>query len=123
VRGLFIQFKEREFVQAAIAAGAGSNRIMFRHIIPNAFGPIVVNATLVVGVAIVVESTLSYLGMGVRPPIPSLGYIIQEYRGAIDSDPLKVLIPGLFVVLITLCTNFLGDALRDALDPTSRRGH
>lgn len=121
VRSLFIQFKEREFVQAAAAAGAGPLRIMARHIIPNVFGPIVVNATLVVGVAIVIESTLSYLGMGVRPPIPSLGNIIQEYRGALDSDPTKVLLPGMFVVAITLCTNFLGDALRDALDPTSRR--
>lgn len=123
VRGLFIQFKEQEFVQAAIAAGARPARIMFRHIIPNTFGPIIVNATLAVGAAIVIESTLSFLGLGVRPPTPSLGNIIQDYRGAIDSDPTKVLLPGLFVVLITLCTNFLGDALRDALDPTSRRGH
>ncbi|MBA2338136.1 MAG: ABC transporter permease [Acidimicrobiia bacterium] len=123
VRGLFIQFKEQEFVQAAIAAGAKPGRIMFRHIIPNTFGPIIVNATLAVGAAIVIESTLSFLGLGVRPPTPSLGNIIQDYRGAIDSDPTKVLLPGLFVVLITLCANFLGDALRDALDPTSRRGH
>jgi peptide/nickel transport system permease protein len=123
VRGLFIQFKEQEFVQAAVAAGAKPGRIMFRHIIPNTFGPIIVNATLAVGAAIVIESTLSFLGLGVRPPIPSLGNIIQDYRGAIDSDPTKILIPGLFVVLITLCTNFLGDAMRDALDPTARRGH
>lgn len=123
VRGLFIQFKEQEFVQAAIAAGARPSRIMFRHIIPNTFGPIIVNATLAVGAAIVIESTLSFLGLGVRPPTPSLGNIIQDYRGAIDSDPTKVLLPGMFVVLITLCANFLGDALRDALDPTSRRGH
>ncbi len=123
VRGLFIQFKEQEFVQAAVAAGAKPGRIMFRHIIPNTFGPIVVNATLAVGAAIVIESTLSFLGLGVRPPTPSLGNIIQDYRGAIDSDPTKILIPGLFVVIITLCTNFLGDAMRDALDPTARRGH
>lgn len=121
VRGLFVQYKEREFVQAAIAAGAGPTRIMFRHIFPNCFGPIIVNATLLVGAAIVLESTLSFLGLGVRPPIPTLGNIVEEYKGAIDSDPSKVLLPGLFVVGISLCTNFLGDAMRDALDPTSRR--
>jgi ABC-type dipeptide/oligopeptide/nickel transport system permease subunit len=123
VRGLFIQYKEQEFVQAAIAAGARPARIMFRHILPNTFGPIVVNATLAVGGAIIFESTLSFLGLGVRPPNPSLGNIISDYKGAIDSDPTKVLLPGAFVVAISLCANFLGDAMRDALDPTSRRGH
>ncbi len=122
VRSLFIQYKEQEFVAAAHAAGAGAARIMFRHILPNTFGPIVVNATLAVGGAIIIESTLSFLGMGVRPPTPSLGNIIDSYKGAIDSDPTKVLLPGLFVIAISLCANFLGDALRDALDPTSKAG-
>ena len=107
---------------AARAAGAGSIRIMARHIIPNTFGPIIVNATLLIGAAIILESTLSFLGLGVRPPTPTLGNLVNEAKGAIDDGPTRILIPGGFVVLIALCINFLGDGLRDALDPTSRRG-
>jgi peptide/nickel transport system permease protein len=122
VRGLFMQFREQEFVLAARAAGARAPRIMFRHIVPNAFGPIVVNATLLIGTAIILESTLSFLGLGVKPPTPTLGNLVAEAKGALDSRPSKLLIPGGFVVLIALCINFLGDGLRDALDPTSRKG-
>lgn len=121
VRGLFLQYKEQEFVLAAKASGAGAARIMFRHIIPNTFGPIIVNTTLLVGVAIILESTLSFLGLGVEPPTPTLGNLVEEAKGAIDSQPSRVLLPGGFVLLIALCINFLGDGLRDALDPTSRR--
>ncbi|MFQ5949050.1 MAG: ABC transporter permease [Acidimicrobiia bacterium] len=121
VRGLVLQYKEQEFVQAARAAGAGPGRIMFRHIIPNTFGPIIVNATLLIGVAIILESTLSFLGLGVRPPTPTLGNLVEEAKGLIDNEPSRILIPGGFVVLIALCVNFLGDGLRDALDPTTRR--
>jgi ABC-type dipeptide/oligopeptide/nickel transport system permease subunit len=120
VRGLVMQYKEQEFVLAARAAGARPGRILFRHILPNTFGPIIVNATLLVGVAIILESTLSFLALGVRPPTPTLGNLIAEAKGLIDNEPLRILIPGGFVVLITLCINFLGDGLRDALDPTSR---
>ncbi len=122
VRGLFLQYKEQEFVLAAKAAGARAPRIMFRHILPNTFGPIVVNATLLIGVAIILESTLSFLGVGVQPPTPTLGNLIEESKGQLDSKPSAVLIPGGFIVAITLCVNFLGDGLRDALDPTSRKG-
>ncbi|HLF42421.1 MAG TPA: ABC transporter permease [Acidimicrobiia bacterium] len=121
VRGVVLQYKEQEFVLAARAAGAGSLRILWRHIIPNTFGPIIVNATLLVGVAIILESTLSFLALGVRPPTPTLGNLVDAAKGDIDSDPIRVLIPGGFVVLIALCINFLGDGLRDALDPTTRR--
>ena len=121
VRGLVLQYKEQEFVQAARAAGAGAWRIMFRHIIPNTFGPIIVNATLLIGTAIILESTLSFLALGVRPPTPTLGNLVAEAKGDIDNDPMKILIPGGFVVLIALCINFLGDGMRDALDPTTRR--
>ncbi len=121
VRGLVLQYKEQEFVMAAKAAGAGSMRIMFRHILPNTFGPIIVNATLLIAVAIILESTLSFLALGVRPPTPTLGNLVEEAKGSIDNDPLRILIPGGFVVAIALCINFLGDGLRDALDPTSRR--
>jgi ABC-type dipeptide/oligopeptide/nickel transport system permease subunit len=94
---------------------------MFRHILPNVFGPIVVNATLLIGTAIILESTLGFLGLGVRPPVPTLGNLIAEAKGALQTKPSAALIPGGFIVAITLCANFIGDGLRDALDPTSRR--
>jgi peptide/nickel transport system permease protein len=121
VRGSFIQFREQEFVLAARAAGASTARIMFRHILPNTFGPIVVNATLLVGTAIILESTLGFLGLGVRPPVPTLGNLIEAAKGSLQTKPSAALIPGGFIVAITLCANFIGDGLRDALDPTSRR--
>ncbi len=120
VRGLVLQYREQEFVLAARAAGAKSSRIMFRHIIPNAFGPIIVNTTLLIGVAIILESTLSFLGVGVTPPTPTLGNLVQDAKGFITTKPHLLLGPGGFIVLISLCINFLGDGLRDALDPTSR---
>jgi peptide/nickel transport system permease protein len=122
VRGLFMQYKEQEFVLAAKAAGARAPRIMFRHTLPNTSGPIVVNATLLVGVAIILESTLSFLSVGVQDPTPTLGNLIEKAKGQMDSKPSAVLIPGGFIVAITLCVNFLGDGLRDALDPTARKG-
>jgi peptide/nickel transport system permease protein len=122
VRGLFMQYKEQEFVLAARAAGARAPRIMFRHILPNTFGPIVVNATLLIGTAIILESTLSFLSVGVQDPTPTLGNLIEKAKGSMDSKPSAVLIPGGFIVAIALCINFLGDGLRDALDPTARKG-
>jgi peptide/nickel transport system permease protein len=121
VRGLFLQFKQQEFVLAARAAGARAPRIMFRHILPNTFGPIVVNATLLIGTAIILESTLSFLGI-LPLGSPTLGNLINESKGSIDSRPWAVLFPAAFIVSITLSVNFLGDGLRDALDPTSRKG-
>jgi ABC-type dipeptide/oligopeptide/nickel transport system permease subunit len=121
VRGSFLQFREQEFVLAARAAGASTARIMFRHILLNVFGPIIVNATLLIGTAIILESTLGFLGLGVRPPVPTLGNLIAEAKGSLQTKPSAVLIPGGFIVTITLCANFIGDGLRDALDPTSRR--
>lgn len=123
VRGLFLQYKEQEFVLAAKAAGARAGRIMFRHILPNTFGPIVVNATLLIGVAIILESTLSFLGLGVQAPTPTLGTLVAEAKGRMDVNPWPLLFPAFFVVGICLCVNFLGDGLRDALDPTTRKGH
>lgn len=120
VRGLFLQYKEQEFVLAARAAGARSGRIMFRHILPNTLGPIIVNATLLIGVAIILESTLSFLALGVQPPTPTLGTLVADAKGRMDVDPSPLLFPAAFVVGIALCINFLGDGLRDALDPTSK---
>lgn len=120
VRGVVMQYKEQEFVQAARAAGASNWRIVFRHLMPNVVSAVVVEITLLVGTAIVLESTLSFLGFGVRPPIPTLGNLVADQKGNIDNDPIRVLLPGLFVVGIVLCVNFLGDGLRDALDPKTK---
>ena len=121
VRGQMLQLKEQEFVQAARAAGAGPLRIIVRHLLPNTLGVILVQTTLVVGTAIVLESTLSFLGLGVQAPNTSLGVLVDEGRGYLETRPSGTLIPGGFIVLIVLCINFLGDGMRDALDPTSRK--
>jgi peptide/nickel transport system permease protein len=120
VRGVVMQYKEQEFVQAARAAGASNMRIVFRHLMPNVVSALVVEVTLLVGTAIVLESTLSFLGLGVQPPTPTLGNLVYQEKGNIDNEPLRVLIPGLFVVGVVLCVNFLGDGLRDALDPRTK---
>lgn len=118
VRGLFLQFKNQEFVLAARAAGARAPRIMFRHILPNTIGPIVVSATLLIGTAIILESTLSFLGLGPPPPDTTLGTLVFDAKGSFLERPYELLLPAGFVVGIILAINFLGDALRDALDPT-----
>lgn len=123
VRGQFMQFKGMEFVQAARASGASSGRIIFRHIFPNTMGPILVEATLLAGTAIIFESTLSFLGLGVQPPETSLGVLVNEAKGFIQDRPTRIFLPGGFITLIVLSINFVGDGLRDALDPTSRDGH
>ena len=94
---------------------------MFRHILPNTVGPIVVSATLLTGLAILTESVISFLGFGIQAPIPSLGNLISDGQAAGLSLWWLVTFPGLTIVLIILCVNFIGDGLRDALDPTQRR--
>jgi ABC-type dipeptide/oligopeptide/nickel transport system permease subunit len=121
IRGNFLSLREKEYVEAARASGASDTRIIFRHMLPNSLGPIVVNATLIVATAILVEATLSFLGFGVQPPQPALGKLIDDARGFMTSMPWLVLFPGATIVLIVLCINFVGDGLRDALDPTQRR--
>jgi peptide/nickel transport system permease protein len=120
VRGVFLSLREKEYVEAAKAAGAGDLRIMFRHILPNTLGPVVVNTTLAVGAAILVEAAISFLGFGIKPPTPSLGGLIQDGQTYTTQWWLSVF-PGVLIVLIVLCVNFLGDGLRDALDPQQRR--
>jgi len=120
VRGLFLSLREKEYVEAAKASGAGDMRLMFRHILPNTLGPIIVNATLAVGVAILTESALSFLGFGIKPPTPSLGELVADAQSNPDQWWLTIF-PGLTIVLIVLCVNFVGDGLRDALDPQQRR--
>ena len=121
VRGLFLSLKEKEFIEAARASGASSRRIMFKHILPNTIGPIVVNTTLVVAAAILLESALSYLGFGVKPPAVSLGYMLSDAENFVGTKYAYLLYyPGLMLLLIVLCVNFLGDGLRDAFDPQSK---
>jgi ABC-type dipeptide/oligopeptide/nickel transport system permease subunit len=120
VRGVFLSLREKEYVEAAKAAGSGDMRIMFRHILPNTLGPIIVNGTLSVAAAILVEAALSFLGFGIKPPTPALGALVVSGQ----QNPQKwwlTIFPGLTIVLIVLCINFIGDGLRDALDPTQRR--
>jgi len=120
VRGLFLSIKEKEYVEAARASGASSWRVMFRHIIPNIIGPIVVNTTLVVGYAIVLESTLSFLGFGVQPPQVSLGAMLSQSESSVGTGTSYLIyFPGLVLLVVVLCVNFLGDGLRDAFDPQS----
>jgi ABC-type dipeptide/oligopeptide/nickel transport system permease subunit len=96
-------------------------RIIFRHMLPNSLGPIIVNTTLTVAIAILVEATLSFLGFGVQPPTPALGKLISDNQGFMTTMPWLVLAPGITIVAMVLCINFVGDGLRDALDPTQRR--
>jgi peptide/nickel transport system permease protein len=121
VRAEFLALREREFVDAARVAGASSFRIIFRHILPNSIGVIVVNATLLMSAAILIETSLSYLGFGIVSPDISLGQIISEYNEAFKTRPWLFWYPGLFIVLIALAINFVGDGLRDAFDPRQRR--
>lgn len=120
VRGVFLSLREKEFVEAARAAGAGDMRIMFRHMLPSTVGPIVVTMTLLIATAILLEAALSFLGFGVQPPTPALGKLIGEGAGEGFSSWWLVTFPGIVIVLIALSVNFIGDGLRDALDPQQR---
>ncbi|MEV8370804.1 ABC transporter permease [Microbacterium sp. NPDC064584] len=121
VRGEFLSLREREFVDAARVSGARDRRIIFRHILPNAVGVIVVNATLLMAGAILLESALSYLGFGVQPPDTSLGKIVSDNQAAFSTRPWLFWWPGIFIIAIALCVNFIGDGLRDAFDPRQKK--
>jgi len=120
VRGLVLSIKEKEYVEAARASGASTSRIIIRHVLPNCIGPIIVNTTLVVAVAILTESTLSFLGFGVQPPAISWGFLVNDAKGTAGTPYAYLMyFPGFAIVLTLLCINFLGDGLRDAFDPQS----
>lgn len=122
VRSQVLSLREREFVDAARVAGASHQRIIVRHLLPNLVGPITVNASLAMGVAIILESTLSFLGFGVQPPSTSWGKLLSDARGTVGTDKSFLLyFPVLMLVLTILAINFVGDGLRDALDPQSGR--
>jgi peptide/nickel transport system permease protein len=120
-RGLTLAVKEQTYIEAARAVGSGSMRICFRHVLPNILSPLLVTATLYTSTAILIESSLSYLGLGVQPPDPTWGSIINEGREVLRIAPWVSTFAGLVIMITILSLNILGDALRDFLDPRLRR--
>jgi peptide/nickel transport system permease protein len=121
IRGMVLSLREKEFVEAAQAAGASTGRIVFRHILPNTIDVIIVNATVTISQAVLLESALSFIGLGVRRPDASLGLIINENKNELLTLPWLFWFPFVFIVLISLSVNFIGDGLRDAFDPRQKR--
>jgi len=121
VRAEFLSLREKEYVEAARALGATDARIIVRHLLPNAIGSIIVNATIVVAVAILAETGLSYLGLGIAAPDTSLGLLVSEGQSAFKTRPHLFYWPGVLIILIALSVNFVGDGLRDAFDPRQKR--
>ncbi len=120
IRGQFLSLREKEFVLAARMVGAGTGRIISRHLLPNSLGPAIVSLTLGIPGLILTEATLSFIGLGVPPPYPSWGQMVNEGWRGLRSTPHLTIYPGLAITLTMLAFNFLGDGLRDALDPTMR---
>jgi len=117
VRAQFLSLREKEFVEAARALGASRMRLVVRHILPNALGPVIVAGTIEVANAIIAESTLSFLGLGFPPDIPTWGRVLFDAKDQLDTAPHWALFPGGAIFLAVLTINFIGDGLRDALDP------
>ncbi len=117
VRGSFLSLREKEFCEAARAIGSNDSRIVIRHLLPNAVAPIVVQATLDVGNVILLESALSYLGFGIQPPTASWGSMLANAQENITIAPWAAIYPGLCIFITVLAVNYMGDGLRDALDP------
>ena len=121
IRSQVLSIRELDYVTAARALGAGSWRIMFRHVLPNCISPVIVLGTLAIGGNILGEAGLSFLGLGIQDPRPSWGGMLSEARGYFDDYPWVAIFPGMAIVLTVLSFNLLGDGLRDALDPKSRK--
>jgi len=121
VRGAVLGLREQEYVEAARALGASDARIILRHLVPNASAVIIVNSTLLVATGILAETALSFVGFGVRAPDTSLGLLISDAQSAVLSRPWLFYCPGAFIILVALSVNFIGDGLRDALDPRQAR--
>jgi oligopeptide transport system permease protein len=118
VRGQFLSLREREFVVAARALGASPARIITRYLLPNSLGPVIVALTVSIPSLILTESTLSFIGLGVKPPVPSWGGMLSVGWRAMRADPHLAVFPALAITVTMLAFNFFGDGLRDALDPT-----
>jgi peptide/nickel transport system permease protein len=121
MRGMALTLSKQDFVEALRAAGASDARIIFRHIIPNGLAPILVNASLALGAVIVLESALSFLGLGVQDPTPTWGNMLDFARAYMFRHPWLPLVPGIPLVIVSMGFNFIGDGLRDALDPRLKR--
>jgi peptide/nickel transport system permease protein len=121
VRATFLALREKEFVESARSAGASNSRIMLRHVLPGAIGPIVVQASLLVAASIITESGLSYLGFGVQPPTATWGNLLRDAQAHMQTLPVFAIAPGMMIFLTVISINFVGDGLRDALDPHGRR--
>lgn len=121
VRGQILSLRTQDFIEAARAMGASETRLILRHLLPNAMAPVIVAATLAVGGAILGESALSFLGLGIAPPTPSWGNMLQRAQEYIWNAPYLAIFPGVFIFVTVLSFNFLGDGLRDALDPKLKR--
>jgi peptide/nickel transport system permease protein len=117
VRAGFLSVKEKEFIEAARSVGVGPAAQILRHILPNVLSPVIVSATLSVGSAIIAESTLSFLGLGFPPDVPTWGRLLYDAQNYLDIAPHMALFPGLMICLAVLSVNYVGDGLRDALDP------
>ena len=120
VRGQTLSVKRKEFIEAAHAAGVPGWKIIVRHIVPNVLGPVIVFVTLLVPEVIIIESFLSFLGLGVQEPYTSWGVLISEGAGQMESAPWMLIFPAIFLAVTLFCLNFVGDGLRDALDPKDR---
>ncbi|HEY2593344.1 MAG TPA: ABC transporter permease, partial [Chloroflexota bacterium] len=117
VRASFLSMKQKEFVEAARCIGAGNRRIMASHILPNTLSAVIVAATVGVGAAIITESALSFLGVGFPPDMPTWGRLLYDAQNYLDIAPHFAIFPGLLIFLTVLSINYIGDGLRDALDP------
>jgi oligopeptide transport system permease protein len=121
VRGQVLSIKEKEYVEAAVMTGTSPLKLIAKHLIPNSLGPVIVTLTFGIPAAIFTEAALSFLGIGIRPPEPSWGVMIEDGYSAIFADPVQVIVPAIAVALTMLSFTFIGDGLRDALDPRMRR--
>ncbi|GED23480.1 ABC transporter permease [Halomonas halmophila] len=120
VRGQTLSLKRREFIEAAHALGVRDSKIVLRHLIPNSVGPVIIYVTLTVPKVILLESFLSFLGLGVQEPLTSWGVLISEGTSNMQGAPWMLIVPAVFLAVTLFCLNFLGDGLRDALDPRTR---
>jgi len=121
VRGVTLSIREKEYIEASRALGASNSRIIIRHVVPNVMGPVIVTITILVAQAILAETALSFIGFGVKAPDTSLGLLVSAGQTAVETRPWLFYFPGLFIILIALSINFIGDGLRDAFDPTQTR--
>ena len=120
-RAQIISLKKREFVEAGITLGHHPMHILFRHILPNILGPVIIYASLTIPDFIMFEAVLSYLGLGIKPPNSSWGILIKEGSNFLETQPLSLIFPGIFFSITLISLNFVGDGLRDAIDPKSQR--